>query len=90
MASKNVVLASDISGYKELITNKNGILFRNNDVNDLLNKLTLLIEIDNLRFNLEKNGYEFSKNYKWEYVAKKIFKTYENLWMTSLKNTGSH
>ena len=79
MASKNVVLASDISGYKELITNKNGILFRNNDVNDLLNKLILLIENDNLRFNLEKNGYEFSKNYKWEYVAKKIFKTYENL-----------
>ena len=79
MASKNVVLASDISGYKELITNKNGILFKNNDVNDLSNKLTLLIENDNLRFDLEKNGYEFSKNYKWEYVAKKIFKIYENL-----------
>ena len=79
MASKNVVLASDISGYNELITNKNGILFKNNDVNDLSNKLTLLIENDNLRFDLEKNGYEFSKNYKWEYVAKKIFKIYENL-----------
>ena len=49
-----------------------------------------MIENDNLRFDLEKNGYEFSKNYKWEYVAKKIFKIYENLWMMSLKNIGFH
>tara|TARA_B100000945_G_scaffold318645_1_gene323971 strand:+ start:1087 stop:2172 length:1086 start_codon:yes stop_codon:yes gene_type:complete len=79
MASKNVVIASDISGYKELIDNKNGILFKNKDANDLANKLTLLIENDNLRFNLKNYGYEFSKNYKWEYVAKKIFKTYKKL-----------
>ena len=79
MASKNVVVASDISGYKELINNKNGILFKNKDIHDLANKLTLLIENDNLRFNLKNNGYEFSKNYKWEYVAKKIFKTYKKL-----------
>ena len=32
MASKNVVVASDISGYKELINNKNGILFKNKDL----------------------------------------------------------
>ena len=36
-----------------------------------------MIENDNLRFNLKNNGYEFSKNYKWEYVAKKIFETYK-------------
>ena len=79
MASKNVVVASDISGYKELINNKNGILFKNKNINDLANKLTLLIENDNLRFNLKNYGHEFSKNYKWEYVAKKIFKTYKKL-----------
>ena len=79
MASKNVVLASNIPGYRELINNKNGILFKNKDSDDLSNKLTLLIENDNLRFNLEKNGFEFSRNYKWKYITKKILKIYKNL-----------
>ena len=52
---------------------------RDRDINDLANKLTLLIENDNLRYSLKNNGYELSKNYKWEYVAKKIFKTYKKL-----------
>ena len=78
MASKNVVVASDISGYNELITNKNGILFKNNDVNDLSNKLTLLIENDNLRFDLEKNGYEFSKIINGNTLPRKYLKHIKN------------
>ncbi len=79
MASKTAVLASDINGYSELINNENGLLFKNKDENDLLNKLTLLIEDDNLRNNLKKRGYEFSKKYNWNKVSKDILKVYKNL-----------
>ena len=79
MASKNVVVASNINGYRELVNNKNGLLFENKNINDLTNKLTLLIENDNLRFDLEKRGYEFSKNYEWKNIAKNILKLYKNL-----------
>ena len=37
MASKTAVLASNINGYNEIINNKNGLLFKNKDVNDLTN-----------------------------------------------------
>jgi len=79
MATKTAVLASDISGYSELINNENGLLFKNKDEGDLLNKLTLLIEDDNLRNNLTKRGYEFSKKYNWKKVSKDILKVYKNL-----------
>jgi len=79
MATKTAVLASDISGYSELINNENGLLFKNKDEGDLLNKLTLLIEDDNLRNNLIKRGYEFSKKYNWKKVSKDILKVYKNL-----------
>ena len=79
MASKTAVLASNINGYNELINNKNGLLFNNKDVNDLINKLTLLIEDDNLRNNLKKTGYEFSKKYNWKKVSECILKAYRNL-----------
>ena len=74
MASKTAVLASNINGYNEIINNKNGLLFKNKDVNDLTNKLTLLIEDDNLRNNLKKTGYEFSKKYNWKKVSEGIIK----------------
>ena len=79
MATKTAVLASDINGYSELINNKNGLLFKNKNENDLLNKLTLLIEDDNLRNNLKNFGYEFSKKYNWKKVSEDILKTYRNL-----------
>jgi len=79
MATKTAVLASDINGYSELINNENGLLFKNKDEGDLLNKLTLLIEDDNLRNNLTKRGYEFSKKYNWKKVSKDILKVYKNL-----------
>jgi len=79
MASKTAVLASNINGYNEIINNKNGLLFQNKDVNDLINKLTLLIEDDNLRNNLKNFGYEFSRKYNWKKVSEDILKAYKNL-----------
>tara|TARA_B100000902_G_C27294697_1_gene909241 strand:+ start:838 stop:1923 length:1086 start_codon:yes stop_codon:yes gene_type:complete len=77
MASKVAVLASDINGYNDLIDNKNGLLFKNKDINDLSNKLTLLIENDNLRNNLINNGYKFSTKYNWQNISKDILKIYK-------------
>tara|TARA_B100000575_G_scaffold10420_1_gene7658 strand:- start:844 stop:1257 length:414 start_codon:yes stop_codon:yes gene_type:complete len=78
MASKAAVLASDINGYNDLVDNKNGLLFKNKDINDLSNKLTLLIENDNLRNNLINNGYRFSTRYNWQNISKDIYRIYND------------
>ena len=47
MVSNTLVLSSDCpNGPKELIENKNGILFKNNSKNDFLSKFKFLISLD--------------------------------------------
>ena len=73
MAQKQLVLASDIGGHREMIfPNKNGFLFKADDVDDLVENI---IKISN---NI--NGYDSLKEAGWEYVNA------ERNWMASTEN----
>jgi len=79
MALNKIILASDVAALKEIIDNGvNGFLFKKDNVNDLANKLELLIQKPNLgkKFNPRKWVQE---NRNWEYVTNELEDIYLRL-----------
>lgn len=73
MATKKVVIASDIEGYKTVIRDKeNGLLFKTNSFEDLAQKILLVIENKILKEKIEENAYLTAQNYSWEKVGKMV------------------
>ena len=75
------VIASNVGGLPEVvINNKTGLLFEKEDINDLSEKLKILIEDPALRKSLGFNGRNFVvKNYNWKQSIKEQMNIYNNI-----------
>ena len=74
------VIASRIIGIPEIIENdKNGLLVSARDSKELADATIYLLENDELRKRMGKNGREKVKAYSWEKLAKDTEKIYEKV-----------
>ncbi|MEK6955628.1 MAG: glycosyltransferase family 4 protein [Nanoarchaeota archaeon] len=77
MAFGNSIVSSKTEGGKFLIKdNINGFLFDFNNLEQLENKLNLLINNKSLRNKISKNNIKKSKEFLWENIAKDLLKIY--------------
>jgi len=74
-ARKKPVIAANIPSIRYLIDDKqNGLLFRENDINDLKEKILVLLTNTSIYKNLSKNGFnKVIEHYQWEKIINKIF-----------------
>lgn len=73
MACGKPVIASDISGYQEVIEDgKNGVLFTPDSSEDLAQKITQVIRDEKLRHSLIANARAHAEEYSWGKIAKQI------------------
>lgn len=84
MASSKAVIASNIPGPKDFITNNtDGLLFQKGNVDELKDHLCLIIENKSFRKKLGQNGRKKVEKY---YTFKKISKDYLDLFNKILNN----
>ncbi|MCW4010410.1 MAG: glycosyltransferase family 4 protein [Candidatus Bathyarchaeota archaeon] len=81
MACRKPVVAFDLPFAAEIIkSGVNGFLARLGDVDDLAEKIQILVEDPKLRAKLGKNGYNYvKKNHDWDVLVEKHLEIYENL-----------
>lgn len=71
------VIASDIDAFKELITDgHNGILFESKNVQDLVNKIELLLKNNELQKRIIYNAYNSSQNFSISSYLPKLKQLY--------------
>jgi phosphatidylinositol alpha-mannosyltransferase len=81
MASGVPVLAFNISGYNDVVSNlDDGLLANPRDVHDLQDKLELLIKKPGLREELGKNGLAKARRFTWEKIARRNINYYKQVW----------
>lgn len=77
MRQKVPVICSNSGGMKEIVRNNfNGLIFKNNNVNDLKKKLLILINSNSKRKEFGKQGY---LTFKKKFTNKIFIKNYQNL-----------
>uniref|UniRef100_A0A7V3ZVF3 Glycosyltransferase family 1 protein n=1 Tax=candidate division WOR-3 bacterium TaxID=2052148 RepID=A0A7V3ZVF3_UNCW3 len=80
MATKKLVIASDIEGYKTVIKDKeNGLLFKVNSYEDLAEKILFILANKDLKKQIEENGYLTAQNYSWRKIGKMVEDYYSYL-----------
>ena len=79
MASNTAIIASDIQGYNEIITNNvNGLLIEPNNTNQLAQSIKKLHDDKNQKQKLINNGNSYIKNLNWDNISDKIINVYKN------------
>jgi len=79
MASNTVVIASNIQGYNEIVTNNaNGLLVEPNNTNQLAQSIKNIHDYKNQKQKLITNANLYIKNFNWDYISDKIINTYKN------------
>ena len=73
------VIATDVGGDKEMMVDgKTGFLVREGNVDDIIDKLTVILSDKRLASELGKEGANFIKEqFNWEKVAKNFLKIIE-------------
>ena len=80
MACSKPVIATKVGGLEEIVIDGyNGLLAEKNNPNDLKEKILELINNEELRKTLGKNGKEFSKKFSWKKCAESVKNIYEDL-----------
>ena len=80
MACSKPVIATKVGGLEEIVIDGyNGLLVEKNNPNDLKEKILELINNEELRKTLGKNGKEFSKKFSWIKCAESFKNIYEDL-----------
>lgn len=81
MSSRTAVVASNICGIPEMITNgKNGILVPAADWNHLAEALLLLLDDQKMRRKLARGGRQtIIERFTWKTISKRLFKVYERI-----------
>lgn len=79
---RSAIIASDLDTFKKIITDsENGVLFRNEDENDLAGKIIALIgdeeKMKRLRINAKKTADE---KFSWSIIGKKVNDIYKLAW----------
>lgn len=83
MACGKPVIGTKVGGIPELIKDEyNGFLVPPNNPDELRKKIEILINNNELRKKIGKNGKEFSKNFSWENTAEKIDRIYNSMLKT--------
>jgi PEP-CTERM/exosortase A-associated glycosyltransferase len=79
MAQRKLVLASDVGGHRELISDsETGFLFRANNIESLVNKVQQISAKDH--FDILNNGLDFVTNKRnWQHSVKNYLPVYEQL-----------
>ncbi|GAV26216.1 glycosyl transferase [Carboxydothermus islandicus] len=78
-----VIAANNQSGVNELLKdNENGLLFQNEDVNDLVDKITLLIMNKDLRDNYKNRGKEVLNNFMYSKIVRHWEELFDRLMVT--------
>ncbi len=79
MASNTAIIASDIQGYNEIITNNfNGLLIEPNNIYQLAHSIKKLYDDKNQKQKLITNANLYIKNLNWDNISDKIINTYKN------------
>ena len=78
MAASKPVVASEIEGYKGIVTHgQEGLLFPRKDPASLAESLALLIENPDMARRMGANGRESVEKYRWSVVASQVESYYE-------------
>jgi glycosyltransferase involved in cell wall biosynthesis len=73
------VLVSDVSSIPEVVGDA-GIYFAPNDVEDLTNKIDLILSDNKLRLNLREKGFLQEQKFSWDRCAKETLNFYKELY----------
>ncbi len=80
MACGKPVIASEITGYREVVhNNENGMLFKPGSSEDLADKISRFIDDPVLRLKLETNARKHAESYAWDKTTRKIETYYLDL-----------
>ena len=80
MASGTPIVATDIDGYRDVLTNeKEGILVNPGDPQALADGISRLIKDPRLRSTMSLNGPKTAAKYKWEVIVDQVEKYYLKL-----------
>lgn len=81
MAMEKALVASDVGGHKELIKDYHtGILFQSGSVDDLAEKINIILNDNELEARLRENGRKWVRKYHtWETTTSVYEKIYTNL-----------
>ncbi len=78
MACKTAIIATDIGGNKEILTNeKTAILVENH--NDIISSILKLFENSKTRQTLVDNAFQEVRKYDWSIVGKQYSQLYSRL-----------
>lgn len=78
-ASGKVVVASNMSNPEIVIDGKTGFVFKSEDVDDLADKLTLLLKDETLRDQMSESAKERAREYEWSRTAKRFVDIYQEV-----------
>lgn len=80
MACSIPIIASKIGGVPDVVKNgENGLLVPPGDSESLSDAIVYLLENEDVREKMGRNGRKMVKNYSWEIIAKKTKMVYEDL-----------
>ena len=80
MACETPVIGGNVGGTRELIKDsENGFLVNSGDYKDLTDKISILLDDDNVRNRFVQNGLETVKNFSVENMVEKTLKIYTDM-----------
>lgn len=80
MACKTPIIASNVGGNKELISdNQNGFLINPESDDELIRKIMMILEDKLLAKKFSEKSFELIKNYEWSNIGQKYLKLYQSL-----------
>ena len=81
MAMEKAIIASNVNALQEIVKDGyNGLLFEKDNIEDLADKLELLIKNKDMRIGLGKTAREWTiKHRDWKVIAKTLNESYTSL-----------
>ena len=74
MASKNIIIASEMQVYSHLLNKQNSIIIKNNSAKSWSKKIEYALKNYKKLVNLKENAYKKVKNYTWDKRVTEIIK----------------
>jgi glycosyltransferase involved in cell wall biosynthesis len=80
LASGKAIVATNVGGTPEIMTQECGFLVKPKDANEIYEKVKFLLENDDLRMRMEKKARERAvENFTWEILAEKMEAIYKKI-----------
>jgi glycosyltransferase involved in cell wall biosynthesis len=78
-ASGKPVIISDMSNHEIIIEGKTGLIFKSDNVNDLVSNMKILLKNPILREQMGKTAKDYIKKYDWNKISKKYVDVYKKV-----------